>query len=165
MSVTNDIARTYRAPRAVLRNRIAAGATEGRALAILMAGCLLMFVAQWPGLSRAAYADPSIPVEARIGGALMAWLFVMPLVFYIIAALTHVIARLFGGTASWLEARMALFWALLAAAPLWLLTGLVAGFVGQGPALIITASAAGVAFLIFWGAGLWEVERGSKARA
>ena len=112
MSVANDIARTYRTPRTVLRRRVSTGATEGRALAILLAGCLLMFVAQWPGLSRAAFEDPSIPVEARIGGALIAWLFMMPLVFYILAALSHLAARMFSGQATWLESRMALFWAL-----------------------------------------------------
>ena len=54
MSVALDILRTFRAPRAVLRKRIASGAREDRALAILMGACLLIFVAQWPRLSREA---------------------------------------------------------------------------------------------------------------
>jgi len=122
----------------------------------------MMFVAQWPRLSRLAYEDPSIPLEARLAGALFGWLFVAPLAFYAIAAASHSIARLFGGRASWYEARMALFWALLAASPLWLLTGLVAGFIGHGPAFTLTGSIAGLAFLGIWGAGLFEVERGNR---
>lgn len=159
MSVTLDILRTYRAPGQVLRRRVAGPPSEARALAVLMAGCLLMFVAQWPVQSRLAYEDPSIPLDARIGAALQGWIFFVPLMAYAIAALSHVIARLFGGQANWYEARMALFWALLAAAPLWLFNGLVAGFVGPGPTQNGVGLLAALAFLVFWGAGLWAVER------
>ena len=158
MSVTNDIARSYTRPRQVLRRRIAGGVREDRALAILMAGCLVMFVAQWPGLSRAAFEDPSIPLEARLGGALMGWLFIAPLALYILAALTQLVARVFGSSATGYATRMALFWAVLAASPLWLLSGLVAGFIGPGIAFNLTGLVAGVAFLGIWTAGLWEVQ-------
>ncbi len=165
MSVALDIARTYRAPRRVLRRRAAPPVSEPRALAILLAGCLIMFVAQWPVISRAAWEDPSIPLDARLGGALLGWLIIAPLAFYGIAALSHAAALVFRGRASWYEARMALFWALLAASPLWLLTGLVGGFVGDGPAFTLTGSLAALAFLVFWGAGLVETETGSRIEA
>lgn len=158
MSITNDIARSYRWPRQVLRRRTEGGAREDRAFAILMAGCIVMFVAQWPGLSRAAYEDPSIPLEARLGGALMGWLFIAPLFFYLLAFLTHLGAKVFGGNGSGFESRMALFWALLAASPLWLLSGLVAGFIGPGVAFNLTGLVAGLAFLGIWTAGLWEIQ-------
>lgn len=165
MSVALDIARTYRAPRRVIRHRAAPPVSEPRALAILMAGCLMMFVAQWPALSRAAWEDPSIPLDARLGGALLGWLIIAPLAFYGLAALSHGLALLFRGRASWYEARLALFWALLAASPLWLLTGLLAGFLGDGPAFTLTGSLAGLAFLFFWGAGLFETEAGNRLGA
>lgn len=155
MSVTDDILRSYRAPREVLRRRIA-GAGEDRALALLMAACLVMFVAQWPYLARLAFEDRSVPLEARLAGALMGWLFIVPLAAYAVAAVTCVLARLAGSPITGFGARMALFWALLAASPLWLLNGLVAGLVGPGPALTMAASAAGLAFLVIWGAGLRE---------
>lgn len=158
MSVTNDIARSYTRPRSVLRRRVADGVREDRALAILLAGCVLMFVAQWPALSRAAFEDPSIPLEARLGGALMGWLFIAPLALYVIAGATHLLAKLCGGQGSGYASRMALFWALLAASPLWLLSGLVAGFIGPGIALNLTGLVAGVAFFGIWLAGLWEVQ-------
>lgn len=160
MSVTRDIARSYRAPREVLRRRVAGPAREDRALAIVMAACVLMFVAQWPLLSRLAFEDPSVPLDMRLGGALLGWVFIAPLTLYVLAAVVHGVARLFGGRASWYEARMALFWAFLASSPLWLLNGLVAGFVGPGPGQTLVGAAALLVFLFIWGAGLWEVETG-----
>lgn len=158
MSVTRDIVRTYRHPRQVLRRRVAGGPREDRALAVLFAACLLIFVSRWPVAAREAFVDPGVPLEARLGGSLMAVLFVLPLLSYALAGLAHMVARLFGGGASWFEARMALFWAMLASTPLWLLYGLVEGFVGPGPALGIVEFLTFAALVVFWGAGLWEVE-------
>lgn len=121
--------------------------------------CLLFFVAQWPRLSREAFLDPSIPLEARLGGALLGWLFIAPLAFYGLGALTHLTARLFGGQGSFYAARLALFWSLLVISPLVLLLGLVSGFIGQGPAQNATGLLLLGAFLYIWGSGLWEAER------
>ena len=158
MSISRDIVRTYRAPRQVLRSRVGDRPREDRALAVLMGACFLVFVASWPYQARLAHEDPSVPLQARLGASLMAWLFIVPLGAYVLAAITHAAARIIGGRASWFEARMALFWALLAASPLWLLNGLVAGFIGPGPGLTLVGAVAMGAFLVFWGAGLWEVE-------
>ncbi len=160
MSVSTDIVRTYRSPRRVVREKLARGVREDRALATLIGACVLIFVAQWPLLSRQAHLDPSVPLDVRLGGALLGWLFIAPMAAYVIAALSHVLARIFGGTGSWFGARLALFWALLAASPLWLLNGLVAGLIGPGAALSLVGLVAICVFLVFWGAGLWEVERG-----
>jgi hypothetical protein len=88
----------------------------------------------------------------------MAIVLILPLVAYGVAALSHLAARLLGGSATWFEARMALFWALLAVSPLWLLSGLVEGFIGPGPGLDITELLTLVAFVAVWGLGLFEVE-------
>lgn len=157
MSVTYDILRTYRAPRDVLRRRMSGEVREDRALAILMCACLLIFVAQWPRLSREAFLDDSIAFDARMAGALFGWIFVAPLFFYALALVTHWTLRAFGGTSTPYEARIGLFWALLAAAPLWLLTGLVSGFIGKGPALNVVGMIALGAFLVFWVAGIVEI--------
>ena len=94
-----------------------------------------------------------------MGGALFAWLFVMPLVAYALGTLTHVIARMLGGQGSAYAARFALFWALLVASPLWLLSGLVAGFIGEGPQLALVGAVALGAFLVHWTLNLWTAER------
>lgn len=162
MSIVDDIAGTYRAPRRVLRRKLASGIREDRALATLVAGCFLVFLAQWPALSRQAALDPDVPLDARLGGALMAWLFIAPLSAYVIAGATHLVARLLGGQGTWFGARLALFWALLAASPLWLLNGLVAGLIGPGPALNLVGVIALGVFVVFWALGLWEAERGEN---
>ena len=158
MSVSNDIARTYIRPAEVIRRRMGDEPREDRALAVLMSACLLIFVAQWPRLARDAHFDPSVALDARIGGALLAWVFIVPLALYGVAAVTHLAARVFGGRGTWFRARFALFWALLAASPLWLLHGLVAGLIGPGPGLSLVGLLALGAFLVFWGVGFAVAE-------
>lgn len=158
MSVTTDIARTYVRPREVFRRRFGAGEREDRAIAVLMAACALVFVAQWPRLAREAHFDDSVSLQALMAAALFAWLLVAPLALYALAALSHLAARIVGGQGTWFRARLALFWALLAASPLWLFHGMVAGFVGPGPALTLVGILALGAFVVFWGVGLAEAE-------
>jgi hypothetical protein len=160
VAVTTDILAAYRRPRAVLRRQLQGGEREDRALIYLMLACLLIFVGQWPALQRAALADPDTPLDARVGGALMAWLFVAPLAMYALAGLSHLIARLLGGRGTGFGARLALFWSLLVAAPLWLFYGLVAGLIGPGPALSATGVVAFGAFVVLWLAALFEAEWG-----
>jgi len=160
MTVSADILESYRRPRAVLRRKLAAGNAEARALATLMGACLLIFVAQWPALARSAHLDPSIPLDARLGGALMAVVFLVPLFAYGVAAISHLVARAFGGQGSHTGARIALFWSLLAISPLMLLHGLAQGLVGAGPALTILGAIVGLGFLFLWINALIEAERG-----
>jgi hypothetical protein len=161
VAVTTDIVATWRRPRAVIRRHLAQGAREDRALVYLMLACGLIFVGQWPALQRAALADPSTPLDARLGGALMAWVFVAPLAMYAVAALSHLLARALGGRGTGYGARLALFWSLLAASPLWLLYGLVAGMIGPGPAMTATGVVAFAGFLVLWVAALIEAEWGA----
>jgi hypothetical protein len=163
VAVTTDIVAAWRRPRAVMRRHLAQGVREDRALVYLMLACGLIFVGQWPALQRAAMADPSTPLDARLGGALMAWLFIAPLALYGIAALTRLVARMLGGRGTGYGARLALFWSLLVASPLWLLTGLVAGLIGPGPALTLTGAVALAGFVALWLLALVEAERGQGA--
>ena len=154
MSVVLDILRTYRAPRETLGRRIGTEAREDRALAVLMGACVLIFVAQWPKLARDAHLDPSVGFDARFAGALFAWLLMAPLIFYVLALIVHGALRLVGRPATGFAVRMGLFWGLLAASPLFLLTGLTAGFVGPGPALTVISGLALGGLVVFWIAGL-----------
>lgn len=149
MSTVLDILRTYRAPRAVMARRMDGPPREDRALAILLGACGLIFVAQLPRLAREAYLDPTIPFDGRMAGALFGWMMMMPLVFYGLAALLLLVFRLAGGRATGFRVRMALFWALLASTPLWLLAGLMAGFAGAGAGTVLFQALAVGAFLIF----------------
>lgn len=159
MAITTDIFESYRRPRAVLRRYLADGGYEPRALAVLMGACVLFFVAQLPGLARAAHFEPDVPLDARMGGALMAMIFVVPLLAYGVAAGSHLAARLLGGRGSFLGARMALFWSMLAVSPLMLFQGLVRGLVGPSAGLTLTGIVVLVAFLVIWANALIEAER------
>jgi len=158
MSVVADIAATYLGPRRVIRRILAAGVREDRALVTLLAGCAVVFMAQWPRLSREAHLSGE-DLNIQLGGALFAWLFLMPLVLYALALLSHWALRVTGGQGAPFAARMALFWALLASAPVMLFWGLVAGFVGPGPGLSAVGAIWLAAFLWFWLAGLIEARR------
>ena len=105
---------------------------------------------------------PEIGLDVRIGAALFGWIFVAPLLLYTLAALSHLAGRLFGARGNWYGARLALFWAIVAAAPLWLLQGVAAGFV-PGIVATITGLAALAAFLIIWGRGYGVAEFGDGA--
>ncbi len=158
MALTTDMAATYRSPRRVMRKQLAMGQREDRALMYLLLGCGIIFIAQWPRLRREAFLDDAVPFDALVGGALMAWLFLAPLLLFALAALSRVVAKLLGGQGTWYTARLALFWSLLAASPLWLLNGLVAGFIGPGLELNLTSFMSITVFLVFWGLSLVETE-------
>ena len=158
MAATRDIVATFRGPGKVVRRILGQGPREDRALIYLMVGCLMVFVAQTPRLARQAF-ETGEDLRMLMGASLMAWLFIAPLLFYVLAGLIGVIARLLRQNISSYGARLALFWSLLASAPLWLLDGLTAGFIGPGPARSLTGAVAFGAFAIFWLFSLLETER------
>lgn len=158
MAVTRNITATYRNPGKVLRGMLSLGPREDRALAYLMAGCVIVFIAQMPRLAREAHIEGT-ELNMLLGASLMAWVFIAPLMLYCLAAASHVVAKLFRGRGSYYGARLALFWALLAASPLMLLNGLVAGFIGPGLELQIVGFVWFLAFVWFWVGGLIAAER------
>lgn len=160
MPVVTDIAASYRGPRRVMAAKLRRGIDDRLAVVYLLAGAALGFVAQLPRLRREALqSNPeleeairaeagdvrqieatAVPAEladakfqALVSGALFGWIFIVPLALYVIAALSHFILRRFGGSLDGVEARLALFWAFLAATPVMLFQGLVGGFIGPGP--------------------------------
>ncbi|WP_306114405.1 MULTISPECIES: YIP1 family protein [unclassified Roseovarius] len=159
MPVAADIVATYRGPRRVMRRLLEMGAREDRALAVLMAGCVVVFIGQWPRLAREAHLTGQ-ELNPLLGGALMAWIFIAPLLFYAVSFTSHLIARAMGGQGTGFGARMALFWSFLAASPLILLHGLVAGFIGPGIELQIVGVIWIVVFGWFWAMNLREAEWG-----
>lgn len=167
MSISNDVLRAWVRPRAVMRRLLDAGEKENRALAILMAGCLLIFVGQWPRLVRLSEGfDLPAGVEASelsqlIAYSLVSWLIVWPLIFYIFAGITRILARAVTGRGTGYGARLALFWAVLASSPAALLYGLLAGFNGEtiGTQVVGAVWLAGFAWI--WVQSLRESESGN----
>ena len=146
MALVPRILQTWRAPGAAVRGM--AGLSEPALLALLLGTMAVYFVAQWPAHARAAALDPSVPLQARLGGALLATLFVMPLIVMAVAAVAQLVARAFGLRLDGRASRLALV------APVMLLQGLTTGFMGPGPAVAVVNLLAGGAFLVFWISGL-----------
>lgn len=167
MPVTNDIVRTWRRPRQVMRDLLEQGRREDRALVYLMVSCFLIFVGQWPRLRRVAEGfeaspwPPEMNFEGMLTYTFFASVIVLPLFMYGIAALSHLFAKLFGGRGSWYGARLALFWTLLATSPLFLLYGLVRGLIGPGSQALTVAVIGAAIFLLIWVQSLREAESGS----
>lgn len=156
MAVTTDMMRSWRRPREVMRELLSHGPREDRALAYLMAACVVIFIAQWPRLARMSAgfdlsAGAEVPeLSQLIAYEMLGWLMMWPLIFYGIAALSHIVAKIFGGKGTWYTARLALFWALLATTPAALLYGLTAGLIGPGPQTHVVGAIWGVLFIVIW---------------
>ena len=167
MAVTNDIFRTWRRPRAVIRKILDQGQREDRAIAYVLVACLLIFIAQWPRLRRIADGyepspwPPDVNFEGMMTYSFYSLVIILPLFLYLVAALSRLVAKLFGGKGSWYSARIAFFWTLLATSPLVLLHGLVRGFIGPGAQATLVGAIWAVAFLVIWFQTLREAETGS----
>lgn len=155
VAVTTEILATWRHPRRAVARQLAGPQQEGRALVILILACVLVFVGQLPLSARLAALDPSVPLEARIGAGLLAWLMIAPLLFYLLAGLLRLVLAARRPGAGF-RVRMAMFWGFLAAAPLWMLNGLTLGMLGQGAAATLVGLGALAATLWFWVQGLRE---------
>ncbi len=158
MPVTTDIVATYRGPGRVVRRLLDMGPREDRALAFVMAFCVIGFIAQLPSLARKAHLEGS-ELNMLMGGALLGSVFILPLIFYGLAWLSYLVARAVGGKGTSYGARLALFWALLASVPLVLLNGLVAGFIGPGAAQSLIGLLWVAVFVWFWFSGLRQTQR------
>ena len=162
MALVPRILKTWRAPGAAVRGM--AGLSEPGLLALLMGTMAVYFLAQWPAHARAAALDPSVPLQARLGGALLATMFMMPLAVMAVAWVAQLAVRPFGLRLDGRGSRLALVWALVAVAPVMLLQGLVAGLIGPGPQMTAVNLLAGAAFVVFWVAGLRALgDRGRPA--
>ncbi len=162
MALVNDITGSYRRPRSVFAGLLARGADDKTGLVFLLLAMALGFVSELPGVSRdanlpnpeleaaiAAERDDVRPIEgvevpeamvdakfsALLSAEIMVWFLILPLVFYGVAMVGHLVAKLFGGKPDTTASRLALFWALVVAVPLKLFHGLVGGMIGPGPAL------------------------------
>jgi hypothetical protein len=54
---------------------------------------------------------------------------------------------------------LALFWTLLSVSPAFMFYGMIAGFIGPGPAQTCVGAGLVLAFLVIWGMTLFEAEQ------
>lgn len=159
MTVTTDMVATWRRPRGILRQHLGRGQSEPFAFSLLLVFLALAFIGQWPVAAREAFLANEPSALPRIMARALAVLATIPF-WYLLAALSRLVARALGGQGTWYGARIALFWALATVGPLMLLQGMVAGMIGPGPALSAVTLVVGAAFLWLWATLLHEAERG-----
>lgn len=157
MALTSDILESWRRPRAVIRRLRGAGRSEPFVFTFLFVFLLLAFTSLAPYLSREATLHPEITLYQRLFGAALGLLALIPL-FYLLAALGHLVAKLMGGQGGYYDGRLALFWALTCITPAMLILGLVRSFLGDGPATTGLGLATFLAFIILYSTMLREVE-------
>lgn len=156
MALTSDIVESWHSPRRVVRRLRGAGRSEPFVFTFLFVFLLLAIVSAAPVLAREAALDHG-PVAPRLLGAVYGAVIAVP-ILYALAALFHLVARLMGGTGSYYDGRLALFWALACSTPGMLFLGLVRSFVGDGPAVTGMGLALFVAFITLYSLMLREVE-------
>lgn len=176
MPVTSDIVRTWRAPRVVMRDLLAQGRREDRAIAYLMTACILILIAQLPRLRREAFLRDTMPTvmtqeqletfadgwsafDQNLAYAVLAWIMIWPLFLYMLAGVTHALAKLVGGQGDGYGARLALFWSMLASVPFLLLHGLTAGLIGPGLQTDLVGAVWVATFGYIWFQTLREAEK------
>ncbi|MCF6272541.1 MAG: YIP1 family protein [Rhodobacteraceae bacterium] len=117
---------------------------EERVLIYVVIASLIFFIARSPELLRLSMAAASDDVSgaALFVTNLVGSFFFAPLMLYGLAALSHILARLFGGKGRFFDARLGLFWSLLLVSPLALVSTVVQmalpyEIVAQGMALFM----------------------------
>lgn len=165
MSVVRNIIRTYQSPRKTISGLIAQGPKEPEVLVFAMLACGLIFVAQWPVLSRAAALDPSVTFEQRMGGALFGIMFMLPLLLYGLAGLLQLGLRVFSRKVMGLHVRLVLFWSLLSVTPLMLVQGGLSAFLGATAAVMLFGFVVAGVFLYILGAGVLVLVRNRPENA
>ncbi|MGV8986336.1 MAG: YIP1 family protein [Cypionkella sp.] len=157
MALTSDIVESWRRPRAVIRRLQTRGRSEAFVFTFLFVFLLLAFTALAPYLSREAALHPEVPLFQRLFAAALGMLMLIP-VFYLLAALGHLVARLLGGTGGYYEGRLALFWALTCTTPAMLVYGLMRAFANESLGVPIMGGVTFLVFLVLYTVMLREVE-------
>lgn len=175
MAVTSDILRSYHSPGEVFLGLLARGVSDRLGLVFIALAMALSFVSQLPSVTRRS-REPDPELEAQIvaeagdvrqiegtqvpqdmidakyqlflAGELMAWFFILPLVFYGLAWLGGWIARRAGGQVDGVTARMALFWALVVALPMKFLHGIV--YAMQDSGTLVTLAGVPWLAVVLW---------------
>ncbi len=157
MALTADILESWRHPRVVIRRLAARGRSEPFVLSFLFVFLLLAFTARAPSVARDVAVNPAGSLYPSLFGVALGMLALIP-VFYLMAALGHLVAKLMGGTGGYYDGRLALFWALTCTAPAMLLAGLIHAFAHNSLAVSVVDIAVFLIFLTLYIAMLTEVE-------
>lgn len=151
--------------RAAMARQLEDPPREARLLVWAVAAGLVGFLAGLPNVTRQAAAlDAPDALTAVLTGRLFAALFLFPLMLYLLATLSRLVARLFGGRGSLATARLALFWSVIAALPVLVLSAAASALLrawdaaAAAPLAGLVSALSAAAFAWIWAASLAEAE-------
>lgn len=150
--------------RASMRRELDGWRSEAQLLFYLILACFLWFVAGLPFAIYGKEVAAGTPLAGVLAARLFGTVILLPFVMYALAAISRNISRIFGGTGTYMNARLALFWAFIAAMPAILALSIIGALsiilFGFSPG-IVGVSVGLVQFCVilgFWSACLAEAE-------
>jgi len=131
VSTVQLILASYLSPTKAFTQKLGEGVSETKIFIWLLVSCFLSFLARLPLLSREVHLDVNgPPLDSMIGGVLVSFIFMAPLVFYGLSVILCLLFRVWFNDLKWLYFRGAFFWSLLAVSPLVLVRGVLVGIFG-----------------------------------
>ena len=116
---------------------------------------LLSFLSLLPALAKHAFLTNE-SLSALAAAQFISSVFMMPLLMYGIAAVSHLILKYFGGQGDYIGARRALFWAALVTTPAILLTSISEAYFSEISTILTVITT--MIFVWQWVSNLKELE-------
>ena len=116
---------------------------------------LLSFLSLLPALAKHAFLTNE-SLSALAAAQFISSVFMMPLLMYGIAAVSHLILKYFGGQGDYIGARRALFWAALVITPAILLTSIAEAYFSEISTILSVITT--MIFVWQWVSNLKELE-------
>ena len=116
---------------------------------------LLSFLSLLPALAKHAFLTNE-SLSALASAQFISSVFMMPLLMYGIAAVSHLILKYFGGQGDYIGARRALFWAALVTTPAILLTSIAEAYFSEISTILSVITT--MIFVWQWVSNLKELE-------
>ena len=116
---------------------------------------LLSFLSLLPALAKHAFLTNE-SLSALAAAQFISSVFMMPLLMYGIAAVSHLILKYFGGHGDYIGARRALFWAALVTTPAILLTSIAEAYFSEISTILSVITT--MIFVWQWVSNLKELE-------
>ena len=116
---------------------------------------LLSYLSLLPALAKHAFLTNE-SLSALAAAQFISSVFMMPLLMYGIAAVSHLILKYFGGQGDYIGARRALFWAALVTTPAILLTSIAEAYFSEISTILSVITT--IIFVWQWVSNLKELE-------
>ncbi len=161
MTLYGEILRAYRGFGASMRRQLEQNPREEKLLLYAVLAAFLGFIARIPGLIYVARnsENQELTIANLIGSNFVTTFFYGLIMLYIIASVSHLIAKIFKGAGSFQDARLALFWAALVIAPLYLVVVALRVVITAPDFINLSNLAIGILFVYCWATCLSVAEK------